>query len=210
MGDAAGSGGYWIATHATAIVANPATLTGSIGVFGGKFSTAGLWDDLGIHWGAVQQGRNADIWSALVPYSDTGRERLDAAIDDIYARFVARVADGRGLEPSSVEAIAEGRVWTGAQAVSLGLVDTLGGLHAAMATIRSDLFLADDAAIELVPLPRQPSPLEALMSLLHGDPVIGAHVELPAALREVADQLGPLLAGSSYPALTMPPMAIAR
>lgn len=210
MGDAAGSGGYWIATHATAIVANPATLTGSIGVFGGKFSTAGLWDDLGIHWGAVQQGRNADIWSALVPYSDTGRERLDAAIDDIYARFVARVADGRGLEPSSVEAIAEGRVWTGAQAVGLGLVDTLGGLHAALATIRSDLFLADDAAIELVPLPRQPSPLEALMSLLHGDPVIGAHVELPAALREVADQLGPLLAGSSYPALTMPPMAIAR
>ncbi len=210
MADTAGSGGYWIATHATAIVATPATLTGSIGVFGGKFATSALWEDLGIRWGAIQLGDNADIWSGLEPYSESGRERLDAVLDDIYGRFIARVAEGRNLDRESVEAIAEGRVWTGAQAVGLGLVDTLGGMADAMQTIRRELFLEEDAYVQIVVLPEQPGPLDMLLSLARGEPPISGQIALPPPIEEMAAVLAPLMTDGSYPVLAMPPMMMAR
>ncbi len=210
MGETAGSGGYWIATHATAIVATPATLTGSIGVFGGKFATGALWEDLGIRWGAIQLGDNADIWSGLEPYSESGRERLDTVLDDIYSRFIARVAEGRNLDRESVEAIAEGRVWTGAQAVGLGLVDTLGGMSDAMQTIRRELFLDEDAHVQIVVLPEQPGPLDLLLSLARGEPPISSRIALPPPIEEMAAVLAPLMTDGSYPVLAMPPMMMAR
>ena len=96
MGDVAASGGYWIAMDATKIVAGAGTLTGSIGVFAGKPVLSELWQELGVGWGRVQRGANADMWSTLCDYDARGRERLEAFLDQTYAAFVAGVARGRG------------------------------------------------------------------------------------------------------------------
>lgn len=206
MGMAAASGGYWIATHAREIVAEPATLTGSIGVFGGKLVVAELSDDLGITWSAVQRGRNADFWSIVEPYSLDGAQRLSAVLDDIYGRFVARVADGRDLSPDVVADIAGGRVWTGAQALEIGLVDRLGGLEEALVAVREALGLAADAPLRLVELPKPRSPFERVSELLG----TGLSVQHPAspALDRLAPVLAPLVAHPGEDLLRMPPLRI--
>jgi protease-4 len=127
MGNTAASGGYWIAAEASTLVAQPATLTGSIGVVAGKPVLDGLWERLGVNWERVTRGANADIWSVNDPYTPAGRARIEAVLDAIYADFKAKVGQGRGLDAAQVEAVARGRVWTGAQAKQLGLVDRLGG-----------------------------------------------------------------------------------
>ncbi|NBB82785.1 MAG: signal peptide peptidase SppA, partial [Alphaproteobacteria bacterium] len=133
MGSAAASGGYWIAADAAAIVAQPGTLTGSIGVFAGKPVLEDLWEDLGVEWDRVTEGRNAGMFSINRPYTAAQRARLQAAIDSIYQRFLTVVAEGRDLDVARVREIAGGRVWTGAQAREIGLVDRLGGLGTAVA-----------------------------------------------------------------------------
>jgi protease-4 len=163
MGNMAGSGGYWIAMDATRIVAQPATLTGSIGVIAGKPVLAGLWDKLGIEWAELPRGQNADIWSMNLDYDEQGRARVESILDSLYGSFKAGVARGRGLEPDRVEAIAKGRVWTGAQAKDLGLVDALGGLFEAEQAVRDALHLPAGAALDLRPFPAPANPIaEAL------------------------------------------------
>ncbi|MEZ5865889.1 MAG: S49 family peptidase [Geminicoccaceae bacterium] len=116
MGNAAASGGYWIAMGASHIVAEPATLTGSIGVIAGKPVLAGLWEQLGVHWATLQRGQNAAYLSLNQPFDALARERLDRAVDALYERFKAGVAAGRGLPPDAVEALAQRRVWLGGEA----------------------------------------------------------------------------------------------
>ena len=149
MGDVAASGGYWIAMDASRIVAAPGTLTGSIGVVAGKPVLSQLWQDVGIAWGTVQRGANADMWSTLSDYSPRGRARLEAFLDWTYQSFVEGVARGRDLPEEKVLAAAEGRVWTGAQAKERGLVDDLGGFTDALAVTRQEIGLEPEAAIEL-------------------------------------------------------------
>ncbi|MGP1395278.1 MAG: signal peptide peptidase SppA [Inquilinaceae bacterium] len=192
MAGAAASGGYWIAAETSEIVAQPGTLTGSIGVFGGKFVLEGLWRDLGVNWQGVQRGRMADIWTFNRPYSPAQEAQLTVLIDDIYQRFITLVARGRGLSPAQVDAIAQGRVWTGAQALELGLVDRLGGLDAALAAARERLALAPDAPLDIVQLPEPPSPFAEALDLLSG-----VRTGDSAALA-VLDRLGPL-AGAAGP-----------
>jgi len=132
MGGYAASGGYWIAAPADKIVAEPATITGSIGVFGGKFVLAGLWQKLGVHWDSVAAGDNAEMFSANVPFTEKQREHFESLLDNIYKAFITRVAEGRHLTKAQVEAVAEGHVWTGSQAKQRGLVDELGGLDKAV------------------------------------------------------------------------------
>ncbi|SEP78329.1 signal peptide peptidase SppA [Microlunatus flavus] len=141
MGSVAASGGYYVACPADVVVALPATLTGSIGVFGGKFVVSELLERLGLSTGAVEQGARARMYSSRRPFTDEERERLDASLDQVYEDFTRRVADGRGLSREAVEAVARGRVWTGADAQQVGLVDELGGLHEAVriARERADL-----------------------------------------------------------------------
>jgi protease IV len=115
------------------IVAQPGTLTGSIGVFGGKFNLAGTYDKIGVHTHDFKRGELSDLLSVNKPFSDKGREAFKAYLADFYGEFVGRVATGRHLDPAKVEEVAQGRVWTGQQALDRGLVDQLGGLDDALA-----------------------------------------------------------------------------
>ena len=169
MGGYAASGGYWIASPADKIVAEPATITGSIGVFGGKFVLAGLWDKLGVHWDNVSQGNNALMWSANVPFTEKQRNRFEAMLDDIYQAFIARVMEGRHMTHEQVEAVAEGHVWTGRQAKERGLVDELGGLDKAVMLAKAAAKLKPDQDVPLERFPAKKSPLEMLMQLVSGD-----------------------------------------
>jgi len=132
MGAAAASGGYWIAADADYIYALPTTFTGSIGVTGGKVSLKSMWENIGIEWDRVQVGENAGLWSLNHPYSPSEAARMNAMMDNVYNKFIALVANGRGMTLEQTDKIAGGRVWTGAQAVDAGLVDALGGLDAAL------------------------------------------------------------------------------
>ncbi|HZA73247.1 MAG TPA: signal peptide peptidase SppA [Propionibacteriaceae bacterium] len=148
MSDVAASGGYYIACPADAILALPATITGSIGVFGGKFVVTELLERLGLTTGTVQQGQRALMYSARRGFDGQERERLAATIDAVYADFVAKVAIGRGRSPEDIEAVARGRVWSGQDALRAGLVDQLGGLREALAEARTRGGLPDDAPVQ--------------------------------------------------------------
>jgi protease-4 len=145
MGSAAASGGYYIACPADVIVALPATLTGSIGVFGGKMVVRDLIERLGLTTGTLAHGSRSLMHSPRRGFTPEEREKLSAHLDAIYDDFVAKVAQGRGRSPVEVDQAARGRVWSGTDAVSLGLVDQLGGLHDAARIARSRSGLPEDA-----------------------------------------------------------------
>jgi protease-4 len=147
MGDLAASGGYYIACPADVIVALPATLTGSIGVIGGKIVVRDLLERVGLTTGTVSQGAHSLMFSARRGFTDGERERLAVTVDAIYDDFVAKVAQGRGRSVAEIETIARGRVWTGSDARSHGLVDEIGGLRDAVRIARSAAHLPDDAPV---------------------------------------------------------------
>lgn len=163
MGDVAASGGYFVSMHADHIVAQPGTITASIGVLAGKLATREAWKKIGITFDTVQVGDNADMWSALDPYDAAGRARLDAFLDGVYEDFTSRVADGRGLDRERVGEIARGRIWTGEDALALGLVDELGGVDVALRVARERAGLAPDGEVRFQVYPRPQTPFEALM-----------------------------------------------
>jgi protease-4 len=161
MGTYAASGGYWIASQASAIVAQPTTLTGSIGVFGGKFA---LGDGLGRVGIDVRHttvgGEFAGIYGMGDGFTAKQRAGFAKSIDAVYDGFIARVAEGRKLKPERVREIAKGRVWTGEQALQLGLVDQLGGFYDAVDKAKSLAGLSK-SKIRLTFLPAQQSPFQA-------------------------------------------------
>ncbi|WP_372398633.1 signal peptide peptidase SppA [Azospirillum sp. HJ39] len=212
MGDAAASGGYWIALAADRIVASPATVTGSIGVVAGKFGVNGLSEKLGIHWERVQSARNAGLWSPLHPFDDSGAERLNAIVDDTYATFLQRVADARRMTPEQARGIAKGRVWTGAQARDLGLVDDLGGQDQALALARTAAGLAADAEVTLAPYPPPKSVTDQLFDLMAGKGELVGALAAVAELRPLLAQLRPLLAAAQGEGVQarMPAMSLDR
>lgn len=166
MGDVAASGGYWIAMDATRIVADPGTLTGSIGVLAGKPVLDDLWSKFGVKWGTVGRGANASMWSVNEDYGERGRERLESFLDQTYDAFTAGVARGRGMAKEDVHAIAEGRVWTGLQAKELGLVDDLGGFARALELTRLEIGLDPDQPVVIRRFPKPKSPLETALDLI--------------------------------------------
>lgn len=147
MGSAAASGGYYVSCPADAIVALPTTLTGSIGVFGGKFVVNDLQERMGLTTAGIEHGARALMYSPHRRFSSAELERLVASIDAVYDDFVAKVAAGRGRTVDEIAAIARGRVWTGRDAVELGLVDELGGLRDAARLARARGGLRDDAPV---------------------------------------------------------------
>ena len=154
MGSVAGSGGYYVSVGADRIVAQPGTVTGSIGVVYGKLATAGAWRRLGLNWGQLHVGANATFTSPGSTYSDSERERLEAGLDVIYDGFKGLVAEGRGMSAEEVERVAKGRVWTGQRASELGLVDRLGGLEEAIG-LASDLAgVEEDTPVNVQLYPR--------------------------------------------------------
>ena len=219
MGDTAASGGYFIAAPADKIVAEPGTLTGSIGVFSGKLITAGLWDKIGVSWDEVSQGRNAGIESSLHDFTPEQHDRFERSLDDVYHAFIAHVADGRKLDPAKVEAIAKGRVWTGAQAKENGLVDELGGLDVAVKLAKDAAHIGADQAVVLRPYPQPRSPLQRVMAGLSGDDEesggsqIGASLGRLATLAPLLNQLDVLARAAgetSGTRATMPPVELSR
>jgi protease IV len=191
MGEAAASGGYYIACPADVIVALPSTLTGSIGVFGGKLVVRGLLDHLGLTTGTVSRGSRALMSSSRHGYGDDERERLGVILEAIYDDFVTKVAQGRGRPAAEIEAIARGRVWTGSDAMGIGLVDALGDLREAVRIARMSGGLPDDApvrpAIRVPPLARLRRPRNTEDPRAGGYPSVGAG--LPS-LSDVAAALG--------------------
>ena len=189
MGNVAASGGYYIACGADKIVADPATLTGSIGVFAGKFVMAGLFDKLGITVDTLSYGKDAGIDSEQTEFTPDQKAHFEAMLDDFYKTFVTRVADGRHLDPVKAEAIARGRVWTGAQAKERGLVDVLGGLDEAVRQAKQAAGLSADAPSVLRAFPERNSAVERLFSRIGGAP---AEAQSLASLQHLS-VLGPLL-----------------
>jgi protease IV len=147
MGAVAGSGGYYIACPADVIVAEPATLTGSIGVLGGKAVVSELLQRMGVTTDAVMHGSRSRMFSLRVGFSDEERDRLEALLDHVYEQFIAAVAEGRRMPVAAVEQVARGRVWTGADAAANGLVDVLGGFRDAARITRERAGLPDWAPV---------------------------------------------------------------
>lgn len=152
MGNRAASGGYYISAPAGAIVAQAMTLTGSIGIWGGKVVTRDLFQKLRAHRETVSRGEAAGLYADDAPFDDEERARIRANLAENYARFKARVAQGRGMDEQEVEAIARGRVWTGAQALEVGLVDAVGDLHLAAQKARELAGVPADRHTPLVDL----------------------------------------------------------
>jgi len=157
MSDVAASGGYYIAMPAHAIVAEPSTLTGSIGVVMTKFVIDGTLKKLGLNMEGVSQGRYAEMYSPVRPFSPEERARVAENMQATYDTFVEKAAQGRNTTPEKIDAIGQGRVWTGRQAKQIGLVDELGGLDRAVALAKQRAKIAQDTEVEIVVYPPKKS-----------------------------------------------------
>ena len=162
MSDVAASGGYYIAMPAHAIVAQPATLTGSIGVVLVRFVIDGTLDKLGVNIETVKQGKYADLFSPVRPFTPDERKKVVELMQATYDAFVEKAAAGRNTTPERIDAIAQGRVWTGKQAKELGLVDELGGLDRALALAKERAKIAAGSEVELVVFPPKKSFFEVV------------------------------------------------
>ena len=154
MGDVAASGGYYIACGADAIVADPATITGSIGVFGGKLNVLGLYRKLGLNIETVSRGKHAAMWSPFSDFDPEEEALYQKSLDQFYDVFLARVAEGRKMTPALVDSVGQGRVWSGMAAKQRGLVDRFGGLHEAMEVARARAHIDPNADIVIDVYPR--------------------------------------------------------
>lgn len=196
MGDYAASGGYFISMGADHIVAEPGTLTGSIGVFGGKLNLSGALVQIGLSQHTWQRGQQATLLSGMHDFDEAGRERFRSYMQDFYDHFVAGAAEGRGMTVEQVHAVAQGRVWTGEQALEHGLVDELGGLEQALAKA---LELSGAGVpmeeVRIVRYPERKTFVEQLMEELEGkDPTVEAARAQARALAQVDPEAGAVLA----------------
>jgi protease-4 len=205
MSDLAASGGYYVACGADFVYAGPGTLTGSIGVFVLRPVLRELYEKLDIGVESLTRGAHADLLIGSRPLSPATRARLREEVDSIYDLFVERVADGRRLSAAEVDALGRGRVWTGAQAAELGLVDGLGGLRDAASRARSDLKLDPDADVEWVYFPKPRSLAEQIDEMLRG--VVARATSLHPAVR-LARRLEPWWTAPEGAPVLLPPFAV--
>lgn len=216
MADVAASGGYWIAMGADKVLAEPATITGSIGIYGGKYVTQELYAKLGMTVEPVERGTNSGLRSPRQPFTEPQRAWLQSDLHEVYGLFIARTAAGRGFgSPAEVDKLAQGRVWTGRQAVANGLVDQLGGLDDAIAAAKDLAGIPAGAAVSLPSFPRQPTLFEMLRDdgpeALMGRAVARAasheaRAALPEAVRDAVDAAPPTAIDSSI--LTWTPVRV--
>jgi protease-4 len=162
MSDLAASGGYYIALGGDAIVAQPGTLTGSIGVYTGKFVTTDTLDKMGANIESTSDGRNAEIYSPDRRFTKEERSKIQESMQLVYDQFIERTAAARQMPPEKVDEVAQGRVWTGAQAKQLGLVDELGGLYKALDLAKQRARIPAEEEVQLVVYPPRRSFYEVL------------------------------------------------
>lgn len=213
MGDVAASGGYYIAMGADMIIAEPTTITGSIGVFAGKYNLSGLFDKIGLTNTHLKRGEMADLFAADKSLGETGRAKLSEFVDEFYVTFLRKAAEGRDTKPELVHEVAQGRVWTGRQAQQIGLVDELGSLRTAITVAKEKAGLSGEVKLRI--LPKQASFIDELFGTsqqdtsLHGaldrsNPLTGAVLSSPPAKSVIRLlQAAPLLADNE-PVLMAP------
>jgi protease-4 len=193
MSDLAASGGYYVSMPAHVIVAQPGTLTGSIGVYAGKFALARTMEKLGIATETVASGRNAAIYSPFAPFTPEQRAKVQDHVNDFYQGFVQKAATSRRKRPEEIDAVAQGRVWTGRQAQEYGLVDALGGLDRAVAIAKDRAGIAADEDVELVTYPPRRTIYEALLQRFQSSGALAWDQLLPRAdARAMAAATAPL------------------
>ncbi len=163
MGNLAGSGGYFVAMAADKIVAEPGTITASIGVLGGKMLTSGLWDKVGLSWDEVHQGENATMFTGTHDYTPAEWGRFQAWLDRVYVDFTGKVADGRKLPKEKVLEIAKGRIWSGQDAKNLGLVDELGGYDTALKLAKKAGGVPESEDVKIAVYPRPKTFFESVI-----------------------------------------------
>lgn len=190
MGDVAASGGYFVAIPADKIVAQPGTITGSIGVLGGKMVTTAMWEKVGLTFDQVELGANANMWNASKSFTPAEWERFNAWLDRVYTDFTSKVAEGRKLPKERVLEIAKGRVWSGEDAKRLGLVDALGGYPVALKLAKEAAKIPAGEAVKVAVYPREKKPFEALAEKLSGE---GEDESSFTALVKVLEPVRPLL-----------------
>ena len=188
MGSAAASGGYYIAAPATRIFANPLTITGSIGIFYGKADVSELLKKIGVSVEVYKTAPRADAESIFRPFTDDERRELERKVRQFYDMFLGRVAEGRKLTKQQVDAVGQGRVWTGEQAAERRLVDQLGGLRQALAEARRLAGMPEETPTVELP----PSETTLLGRLLGIEGVkAGEPLPLPPQIYELARALAP-------------------
>jgi protease-4 len=192
MGSYAASGGYWISAYGDRIFAEPTSITGSIGVFGLQFDLQKLANEHGVTFDSVKTGKFADSLTIARPKTDEELAVFQRMVDWIYGQFIAKVAEGRKLKPSFVEEIAQGRVWSGAEAKKLGLVDEIGGLHEAVNYAAGKAGLG--TSFRVVEYPRSKNLSEAIAEMLGRFKPASLHLKAPGIVGEVAERLGTELA----------------
>ena len=208
MGDLAGSGGYFVAMAADKIVAQPGTITGSIGVLGGKMVTTGFWDKIGVSWDEVHVGQHATMFTGTKDYSPSEWAEFEGWLDRVYADFTGKVADGRRLPKERVLQIAKGRIYSGEDAKGIGLVDELGGYPVALRLAKeaANIPESDDVNIQVFPAKR--SALDAFLSegpdSSEREAASIALTETLKAIQPVARKLRMLDAGEKPAQLRMP------
>lgn len=162
MGNVAGSGGYWVSMHADKIVAQPTTITGSIGVVTGKLVNVGLREKIGLAVGTLSRGEHAGMYSAIQDFSPSEWDKMQEDLDRIYDDFITKVADGRRMTKEAVHEVAKGRIWSGTDALARGLVDELGGFPVALRLAREAAGMKPDAGVKLKVYPKKKGPLAFL------------------------------------------------
>jgi protease-4 len=175
MSDVAGSGGYYIAMAAGAIVAEPGTITGSIGVLGGKLNLKGLYNKVGLTKEVITRGKNANLYSDYGDFTPTERERVQKLMETVYQDFVSKAAKGRHKTETEIHEVAQGRIWTGKQAKAIGLVDELGGLDAAFTIAKKRIAMSPDDEAETIVLPKPKTFFEVWLEEMEMD------IRLPSA-----------------------------
>ncbi len=196
LSDLAASGGYYVASAADAIVSQPQTLTGSIGVFVIRPMLGGLMEKLGVGVESITRGARADLLLSTVPLSAEARAVLRDDVQHTYDRFLDRVAEGRGLDKAAVDKVARGRIWTGEQALAIGLVDRLGGIPEAVLAAKEKVGLAPDADVLLVQYPPPKPVAQQLVEALQGGSVSLELLGLPEGARELLATLHALPLGT--------------
>jgi protease-4 len=198
MGNVAASGGYWISLNADRIIAQPGTITASIGVLAGKFLTTPFWDNLGITFDDVQTSSFSTQYSSSYDYTEAGWANFQSWLDRIYVEFTEKVAEGRDIPLEDVLNIARGHIWTGEDALNLGLVDELGGFPTALAAVRELLDLTAGAPLDLTLLPREKTKFEKLAAMFETSSDTAA---ASAAAIETMRALQPAIRGVSQVAV---------
>jgi protease-4 len=203
MGSLAASGGYYVACPAATIVANPGTITGSIGVFVLLFDISELYAKIGVSKEIIKRGKLADLFSTFRGRTEEEMALLEKLVNGFYQGFIEKVAQGRKMSVEEADAVGQGRVWTGSQAKEKGLVDELGGLRKAIVLAKEKIGLSPEDRVRIISLPR---PRFSFGSLLREMGVLSEEPDqIPAVLSDQFERLALLAALSTETTIMMMP-----